>query len=202
MIERGAEPKPQKPTTNMTAAVRHRASQTYMLWVCALIALIASCASQPEIAPAPVIAPVTAVLPEPKQARLERLLATLKQLGFQQQDDTLRLTLPQPIVFPFDSDQVADTARINIGRVGRELAFLNVDRVFVYGHTDNLGPAQYNQTLSLRRAEVVAQILIDNGVPVDRVTRSGLGATVAVASNATTAGRAQNRRVVIVVQVD
>lgn len=186
----------------MTAAVRHRASQTYKPWVCALIALIASCASQPEIAPAPVIAPVTAVLPKPKQARLERLLATLKQLGFEQQDETLRLTLPQPIVFPFDSDQVADAARISIGRVGRELAALKVDRVFVYGHTDNLGPAQYNQTLSLRRAEVVAQILIDNGVPVDRVTRSGLGATVAVASNATTAGRAQNRRVVIVVQVD
>jgi outer membrane protein OmpA-like peptidoglycan-associated protein len=186
----------------MTAAVRHRASQTYKPWVCALIGLIASCASQPEIAPAPVVAPVTAVLPEPKQARLVRLLATLKQLGFEQQDETLRLTLPQPIVFPFDSDQVADGARISIGRVGRELAALKVDRVFVYGHTDNLGPAQYNQALSLRRAEVVAQILIDNGVPVDRVTRSGLGATVSVASNATTAGRAQNRRVVIVVQVD
>lgn len=137
-----------------------------------------------------------------KQARLEQLLATLGQLGFEQREETLRLTLPQPVVFPFDSDVPSAASRESLTRIGLELSVLGVDRVFVYGHTDSKGPAEYNQALSLRRANVIAQILIDSGFPADRIERKGFGASVTTASNATAAGRAKNRRVVIVVQVD
>ena len=184
-------------------AFTHRAKQLRdRLLVCAVVALVSACAAAPKPVAPPISTQVLAPAVAPKQARLDRLLAALGELGFEQHDESLRLTLPQPIVFPFDGDQVADAARLSIGRVGRELSALEVGRVFVYGHTDNVGPPLYNKALSLRRAEAVAQILIDNGVAKERIERSGLGAAVAVASNATTAGRAKNRRVVIVVQVD
>ena len=187
----------------MMCGLKHLTNQLLDgLLVCALVAFVAACASKPEKVVSPVISQVATPSVDPKQAQLDRLLEALADLGFEQDGDSLRLTLPQPIVFPFDGDQVASTARLSIGRVGRELSTLNIDRVLVYGHTDNVGPVHYNKVLSVRRAEAVAQILIENGFPKERIERIGLGEAVTVASNATAAGRAKNRRVVIVVQVD
>jgi outer membrane protein OmpA-like peptidoglycan-associated protein len=65
----------------------------------------------------------------------------------------------------------------------------------VSGHTDNTGNEAHNKTLSYKRAEVVAEYLIDNGVPIDRVTFEGLGSSKPLMPNGTEAGRRKNRRV-------
>jgi len=79
-------------------------------------------------------------------------------------------------------------------------AFLdaNPGQAFVLeGHTDADGAADYNQDLSERRAASVLRWLAENGVATDRITAVGLGETRPVESNATAAGKALNRRVVL-----
>jgi len=68
--------------------------------------------------------------------------------------------------------------------------------VTIKGHTDSLGAAAYNQDLSQRRAEAVAQYMVDKfGVAPGQVKAVGFGESQPVADNATAAGRAKNRRV-------
>ena len=69
----------------------------------------------------------------------------------------------------------------------------------VVGHTDNVGSAAYNDTLSTERALAVSRILIANGLPSGRLTYSGQGFNQPIASNSTSAGRAMNRRVEILI---
>lgn len=70
-----------------------------------------------------------------------------------------------------------------------------IESVEVTGYTDSLGSAAFNQKLSEQRAEAVKSYLVDKGVAADLITTRGMGAADPVASNATAAGRAQNRRV-------
>ncbi len=70
--------------------------------------------------------------------------------------------------------------------------------VGVYGHTDNTGSPDANQTLSEARAEAVKSYLISKGLPTKRIESKGFGQTQPVAENKTAAGKAQNRRVQIV----
>lgn len=81
--------------------------------------------------------------------------------------------------------------------------FLNTypDRnVLIEGHTDNVGSAQFNQTLSLKRADSVRRYLTDHGVQSRRLTVSGLGLERPVASNESAVGRQQNRRVEVIIE--
>ena len=69
--------------------------------------------------------------------------------------------------------------------------------VQVYGYTDNTGSAATNNALSLRRANAVSKYLRLRGVDGNRIITDGLGSASPIASNATAAGREQNRRVEI-----
>ena len=68
----------------------------------------------------------------------------------------------------------------------------------VEGHTDNVGNAQANQTLSQSRAQAVVAAVTGAGIAASRLSASGFGQTKPVADNSTDAGRAQNRRVDLV----
>jgi outer membrane protein OmpA-like peptidoglycan-associated protein len=70
----------------------------------------------------------------------------------------------------------------------------------VVGHADPTGPDAYNQALSERRAVSVADYFVSRGVLRDRLFVAGRGETQPKASNATEAGRAQNRRVEVVLR--
>ena len=72
-------------------------------------------------------------------------------------------------------------------------------RLEVEGHTDSVGPAGYNQDLSERRANAVRAFLIDQGVTRDAIGARGFGDTQPVATNGTSAGRQENRRVDLIV---
>ncbi len=69
--------------------------------------------------------------------------------------------------------------------------------VEVAGHTDSDGAAEYNESLSARRAATVRDFLISRGIAEDRMTARGYGESQPVADNSTAAGKAQNRRVVL-----
>jgi outer membrane protein OmpA-like peptidoglycan-associated protein len=73
-------------------------------------------------------------------------------------------------------------------------------KIVITGHTDNVGSAKYNQTLSLKRAQAVRNWLVKKGIDSDRMRTVGRGFAEPVASNDTEEGRAQNRRMEFYVQ--
>jgi outer membrane protein OmpA-like peptidoglycan-associated protein len=70
----------------------------------------------------------------------------------------------------------------------------------VQGYTDSQGSTSFNQELSQRRADAVRTYLVSHGMAADRITAQGFGPGNPVADNASPEGRADNRRVEIVVQ--
>jgi len=69
----------------------------------------------------------------------------------------------------------------------------------VAGHTDSVGTDSYNQGLSERRANAVKDYLTAQGIKASRLTARGYGESRPVASNDTDEGRAENRRVELIV---
>jgi len=114
--------------------------------------------------------------------------------------DRLIVTLPQDILFDLDSDTVSFSLRQDLNKVARNLNSYPDSTIQIIGHTDNTGTAAYNQDLSARRAGSVSRILIDAGVDAGRVTSFGRGEDQPVATNLTPEGRAQNRRVEIIIR--
>ncbi|ABV94758.1 OmpA/MotB domain protein [Dinoroseobacter shibae DFL 12 = DSM 16493] len=111
----------------------------------------------------------------------------------------LVVTMPQDILFAVDSAVVQSTLQSDLAALSRNLLDYPDTTVQVVGHTDNTGSAGYNQELSQRRASAVAAILLQNGVPSSRVVAFGRGEDQPIASNLDEAGRAQNRRVEIII---
>ncbi len=113
--------------------------------------------------------------------------------------DRLIVTVPNDITFDTDSSTVRPGLRSDLVKVGQNLVNYPNSNVQIIGHTDSDGDATYNQGLSERRANAVADILQANGVSYSRITTIGQGENNPVASNLTPDGKAQNRRVEIVV---
>ena len=111
----------------------------------------------------------------------------------------LVVTLPEAITFDVDSATVHADYVDEIAFIARSLRDNPASNVQVIGHTDNTGSTAHNQALSERRAAAVAAILTGNGIEAWRVQTSGVGYDRPVASNDTPGGRAQNRRVEIVI---
>ncbi len=134
-----------------------------------------------------------------KQAAALRNELSNDGIGITNTGDSLIVSLPQDITFDTDSATVRSSLRADLGAVARNLNSYPDSRVQVVGHTDNTGDATYNLGLSLRRANAVADILQADGVRFDRIGTAGRGEEQPLASNLTPEGRAQNRRVEIVV---
>ena len=113
--------------------------------------------------------------------------------------DRLIVTMPHDILFGFDSDTLRTDLQADIRTVGASLLQYPNTSVQVVGHTDSDGDAGYNQGLSQRRAQTVANVLVSSGVPSNRISVIGRGEAQPVASNLTPEGKAQNRRVEIVI---
>lgn len=137
--------------------------------------------------------------------RLDKQEAALRQsLGNDQvrivnTGSELVVTMPQDILFAVDSAQLQPTLRADLGALADNLLEYPDTTVQVIGHTDNTGAAAYNLDLSKRRAASVSGVLVQNGVPANRIVAIGAGEDRPVASNLDEAGRAQNRRVEIVI---
>lgn len=103
------------------------------------------------------------------------------------------------IQFDFDSAQLKPESMPTLDEIAKLLRAQPDLRIELVGHTDNAGTAEYNRSLSLRRAQSVSVVLSSRfGVAPDRLKASGKGDTQPVADNSTDAGRAKNRRVELV----
>lgn len=137
---------------------------------------------------------------------LDRQAADLRRdignpnVGIVNAGDRLIVTMPQDILFAVDSAAVRPDLQADLRAVAANLNQYPQTRVEVLGHTDNTGSAAYNRDLSQRRASAVAAVLIGAGVPAARVSAIGRGEDFPVATNLTPEGRAQNRRVELVIR--
>ena len=114
--------------------------------------------------------------------------------------DYLVVNMPQDLLFAVDSAALRPDLTRDISAIAGNLIRYPNSRIEIVGHTDNSGSAAYNQDLSQRRAVSVAEILRQSGVPSPRITAYGRGEDQPVASNLTPDGRAQNRRVEIIIR--
>ena len=142
----------------------------------------------------------TASVPAPSGK--EAVVAGLRSLGFVSTDEGWELSLGVKLLFDSNVDTLSGDGRAAVEDMAHSLKALGVERIRVEGHTDNVGTAKYNVGLSQRRADSVAQHLVKSGWSEDTIERRGFGADKPIADNATVSGRAQNRRVVIAVQVE
>ncbi len=126
-------------------------------------------------------------------------IAALKAEGFKQTDEGWEFGLADTVLFDTDKFVVRDAARETVARIGRTLVKVGLDSVRVYGYTDSVGSDTYNEQLSARRADAVAGVLVDAGMQRAGIQTIGAGKRNPVADNSTPAGRAQNRRVAIVI---
>jgi outer membrane protein OmpA-like peptidoglycan-associated protein len=111
------------------------------------------------------------------------------------------ITLSGSVIFPSGKSDLLPSARGKLAEVATALAQGDpASKIVVEGHTDSVGGVAMNQTLSLKRAEAVRDELIAQGVSGTRVSVEGFGPSRPVADNDSPAGRANNRRVEIVVQ--
>jgi outer membrane protein OmpA-like peptidoglycan-associated protein len=109
--------------------------------------------------------------------------------------DNITLNMPSNVTFAFDSGDISATFYPVLDSVSLVLEEFDKTFVEVAGHTDSVGTEQYNKGLSERRADSVAAYLVSQGIGRDRLITIGGGEQYPVASNATEAGRALNRRV-------
>jgi outer membrane protein OmpA-like peptidoglycan-associated protein len=112
----------------------------------------------------------------------------------------LIVTLPQDILFAVDSAELRADLRRDLGALASNLQAYPNTTVDILGHTDNTGDAGYNQGLSQRRAQAVSSVLVSNGISPNRLRAIGRGEDSPIASNLTADGRAQNRRVEVVIR--
>ncbi len=133
-----------------------------------------------------------------QEADLRRDLGN-KNVTVQNTGDRLIVTLPQDILFGTDSFAVRTDLRSDLNAVAGNLQAYPNSTIQIVGHTDSDGDAAYNQQLSERRANSVADVLLDAGIPFSRIQTFGRGESQPVASNLDPAGKARNRRVEIVI---
>jgi outer membrane protein OmpA-like peptidoglycan-associated protein len=113
----------------------------------------------------------------------------------QRRDDSLLVNFESQLLFDTGSSQLQPGAYDRLRSLARTLNNYPQSQVTVKGHTDSTGGERFNQKLSEERADRVRQFLVSEGVASSRVQSIGYGQSMPVASNATEAGRAQNRRV-------
>ena len=105
------------------------------------------------------------------------------------------------ILFNTDSYVLRDEAKETIDRIINVISRSYSGReIIIQGHTDNVGEAEYNQTLSENRAKVVADYISPN-LQSNRISYSGYGDKNPIASNDTAEGRRRNRRVDIIIKL-
>jgi len=142
--------------------------------------------AEPAPAPAPVVEPAPVVAPEPAPAPAP----------------PAKIVLDEAVLHFANGKNVVPPQGVEaIGKVADSLKAYNGQYTLVVtGYTSSVGSVAYNKALSKRRADAVAKVLVDDGIPADAIQTVGAGPEQPLASNATKAGQAKNRRVEIEVK--
>lgn len=115
-------------------------------------------------------------------------------------DETLIVRFASDVLFSVDSASLSGSSEATLGEVGSVVAEFDKTAVIIQGHTDSTGSDAYNQGLSERRANSVRSYLSNQGVNPQRIFAEGYGESQPIASNETASGRAQNRRVAMMLR--
>ncbi|GGZ39864.1 membrane protein [Echinicola pacifica] len=111
----------------------------------------------------------------------------------------IQVTFDSGILYGFDSYQLTPAAQENVMELAKILNEYPDTNIMINGHTDSKGSDEYNQSLSEKRANSVANYLKMQGIDGSRLTTAGYGESMPVGSNDTDEGRAQNRRVEVAI---
>jgi OOP family OmpA-OmpF porin len=115
-------------------------------------------------------------------------------------DDLVKLAGANPIAFERGSAKLDEAGLATLARIAAAVKGCPGVRIAAEGHTDIEGGPDYNQRLSIKRAQAVAELLVKAGVDAERVQTAGFGASRPVAANTTAQSRAKNRRTEILVR--
>jgi outer membrane protein OmpA-like peptidoglycan-associated protein len=135
-----------------------------------------------------------------RQEEALRASLTNGEVGIVNTGRELVVTLPEDITFDTGSALLRSDLRDDLVALADNLNQFPDTTADIIGHTDNVGAAGYNQRLSFQRAEAVVAVLNNAGVAASRMRAIGRGEDDPKASNLSEAGRAQNRRVEIVIR--
>ena len=139
-----------------------------------------------QAAPASVVPPPPAVVaPAPKPAPAPVPVAPVSQ----------KVTYEATALFDFDKSNLKKEAKAQLDDLVSKSKNAAIEVVIAVGHADSTGGDDYNQKLSLRRADAVKAYLVEKGIDKARVYTEGKGEKQPVADNKTSAGRSKNRRV-------
>ena len=134
-----------------------------------------------------------------KETKTE-LSAALAALAAKEEARGTVITLSGSVLFQSAQSTLLPSAQVKLDEVGTALAGVGPRNVIIEGHTDSQGSESYNQGLSQRRADAVRNYLVLHGYPADRIQAIGMGKGSPIANNASPEGRANNRRVEIIIQ--
>ena len=126
-------------------------------------------------------------------------IALLQSQGFKLTDNGWEFGLSDKVLFGNNVGKLNPESTDTVQKMGRALMSVGITKFRLDGHTDNYGEDSYNDQLSLRRANAVADLLASVGIPRANIETRGMGKRDPVADNRTSSGRAENRRVAIVV---
>jgi outer membrane protein OmpA-like peptidoglycan-associated protein len=138
----------------------------------------------------------------PRKGLQPAQIVVLQQQGFVLNDEGWELGMSSKVLFGNDIDTLTADSIANIERIGYALLGADIQKLRLEGHTDSYGDPTYNQDLSVRRANSVAQVLIGIGMHPENVSVRGLGMSKPVADNKTASGRMENRRVSIIIPAE
>lgn len=132
------------------------------------------------------------------KAESDKLMKELASLKAQQTERGIVLTIGD-VLFATGKADLSASAKKSVGTLAEFLQKNPNRNVLIEGHTDSVGADDYNLALSQRRADSVKDDLLENAIYAGRITAVGYGKKFPVASNDTKAGKAQNRRVDVVI---
>ncbi len=149
----------------------------------------AGCATQEAATPAPAPAPAPKAAPAPAPVA-PKVAAKPKPMAE-------KVTFAADVFFDFDKSVIKPDGKSKLDDLSNKIRGVNLEVVIAIGHADWIGSDEYNQRLSVRRAEAVKAYLVSRGIEANRIYTEGKGEKQPVASNKTADGRAKNRRVEI-----
>ncbi|MEN6473850.1 MAG: OmpA family protein [Syntrophaceae bacterium] len=130
----------------------------------------------------------------------EALTALAALASVKEEPRGMVITLSGSVLFAFNKATLLPAARARLDKVADVLLTTPERKLTIEGHTDSKGSESYNLDLSQRRADTVRAYLVQRGYPADRIQAQGLGEGHPIADNASPEGRANNRRVEIIIE--